>query len=445
MMPKWSRYNVSVQEDNGHALLFNTRTGALIRLSRARQIQTAKSIELYPDFLKFLLQQGFMVADDADEVQLVAAAHSAARSDDGVFSATIELTEMCNFRCLYCYQVHSPEYLTDQAFERVARYLARKMKGVRHLHVNWFGGEPLTRFGALRRFSQQLAGEARVTGCALSQFLTTNGYMLTPSTARELAELGIENVQITVDGDEEIHNRLRRHVSGQGTYSRVLSACANVVAAGMQLLMRINVNRWNARRIDGLLRDLAAKGITSANTVIHATRVVDHGNCSEAISSAVFTTREFAGEWISILEAIATYGFSLPSLAPIAYNCPFDLRQTVMIGRDGSIRHCSSSNGRIADLTETGEETNHTPLYYDVKERSPLHDSSCQECLYLPMCMGGCSYLQEIGQEKCIPERYVLPQLVLLTAGRAKNFQKGELGNGSSEEGTRTRNRVQLL
>ena len=28
-----------------------------------------------------------------------------------------------------------------------------------------------------------------------------------------------------------------------------------------------------------------------------------------------------------------------------------------MIGRDGTIRHCSSSTGCLAELTESGEET----------------------------------------------------------------------------------------
>jgi uncharacterized protein len=193
-----------------------------------------------------------------------------------------------------------------------------------------------------------------------------------------------------------------------------------VIDNNMELLLRINLNRLNFQQIDGLLSDLVSNGITPANTIIHVTRAVNHGNLNGAMSSAIFSTEEFAKAWISVLQKISMYGFNLPTLTPLAYNCPFDLKYTVMIGSDGSIRHCSSSDQRIADLTETGDEADRTDLYQIIKDRRPWEDLTCRECLYLPMCMGGCSYLQEIGEEKCMPERYVLPELILLSANQAK-------------------------
>jgi uncharacterized protein len=426
-MAKWSRYNSFVASDEGSALFFNARTGALIRLSpeRCRQIGEQPA-EIPQDFLDFLLQQGFLVGDNVDEIQLIANAHTEARNERRVFSATIELTEACNFRCVYCYQAHAPEDLEDRAAEKIIHYLSRKVEQVHHLHVNWFGGEPLIRFEMMTSISRRLAEAARICGCSFSQFVTTNGYFVTHLLAKKLAELGIENVQITLDGDEDSHDQLRVLASGRGTYKKVLTGCENVVSAGMELMVRINVNRWNADRIDYLLSDLVSRGISPANTVIHAVRAIDHGNCSEAISSMMFSNSEFAEEWVRILRVIAEYGFGLPTLAPRAYNCSFDLRQTVMIGRDGNIRHCSSSDGRLAELTDAGEERNTTPLYDVIKARTPLDDPECRECKYLPMCMGGCSYLQELGREKCNPERYVLPELVRLTARQAETVSKSD-------------------
>jgi len=296
------------------------------------------------------------------------------------------------------------------------------MKKVGHLHINWFGGEPLLQLKKLKHMSRQLKTEADNCGCAFSQFITTNGFMITRLVAKELSEIGIKNVQITLDGDKKSHDRLRVLASGAGTYKKVLSACKYVVESGMELLIRINVNKWNVNHINGLLLDLVSNGVSPTNAVIHATRAVNHGNSSDAMSTAFYSTKEFAKAWIEILETISKHGFNLPTLAPIAYNCPFDLEQTVMIGYDDSIRHCSSSDKIIADLTEAGDDTNHRNLYHVVKERTPLDDPQCRKCLYLPMCMGGCSYLEEIGEEKCMPEKYILPQLVLLTARQA-NFK----------------------
>lgn len=299
------------------------------------------------------------------------------------------------------------------------------MGSVRQLHVNWFGGEPLLRLATMALMSQTMAHEAQTHGCLFTQFLTTNGYLLTRPIATQLASLGISNVQVTLDGEQASHDQLRVLASGKGTYREVLAACEHVVSAGMDLMVRINLNRWNARRIDGLLADLVSRSISPANTVIHTVRAIDHGNCDPAVSSMMFTNAEFASEWIRILETIGEYGFGLPTLASRPYNCAFDLPQTVMIGRDGTIRHCSSSTGCLAELTESGEETGRTVLYGRVKSRTPLADAECRECSYLPMCMGGCSYLQELGKEKCNPERYVLPELVRLTACQAQS-RKGE-------------------
>ncbi len=420
-MAKWSRYNIFIQEDKSNGIYFNTRTGALIRLNPERQKQLKIPSKMPHDLLQFLLRQGFLVGDDIDELELIAYTHESARKNLDTFSATIELTEACNFKCLYCYQKHTQNHMQDQVCENVIRYLSKKIKKLRHLHINWFGGEPLIQLKGLKRMSQKLKNETNINGCSFSQHLTTNGYLITQSVAKELAVIGIKNVQITLDGDEVSHDRLRVHASGKGTYKKVLSACKYVVDANMELLVRINVNRWNVQHIDSLLSDLVSNGMSSTNTIIHATRTVNHGNCNDAVSSAIYNTKEFAETWINILEVISMYGFNLPSLAPTAYNCPFDLKQTIMIGSGGDIRHCSSSDESIADLTEAGDEAGHTNLYQTVKERRPLDDSCCKECLYLPMCMGGCSYLQELGEEKCIPERHILPKLVLLSASQANN------------------------
>lgn len=149
--------------------------------------------------------------------------------------------------------------------------------------------------------------------------------------------------------------------------------------------------------------------------------MVDHGNCAEPVANAIFGIREFAQEWIKVLEVVLRNGFNLPSLAPISYNCPFDLQQAVMIAADGTLMHCSSSSGRIAEIGDDGEEINRTPLYDVVKNRRPLDDDSCRACRYLPLCMGGCAYLEGLGQEKCIPERYVVPELISLAASQSHN------------------------
>src|ERR1039458_10502766 len=131
-MLTWSYYNTLVVTDNGGALFFNARTGALIRLSKERHAQTRESA-IPQDLRDFFLVQGFLVKDGTDELSEIQARHEASRESKEAFSATVELTEACNFRCVYCYQDHAPSHLSDEAAGRIVRYLSRKLEGVRHL------------------------------------------------------------------------------------------------------------------------------------------------------------------------------------------------------------------------------------------------------------------------------------------------------------------------
>ncbi len=430
-MAHWSQYNFFVPDQN-EAILFSARTGALIRLSSERRSQIETQQLLDDDFYSFLASLGFIVEDGVDEVALVQQTHEEARVHSDSFSATIELTEACNFRCQYCYQPHVARHLDDAASQRIVLFLSRKMGEMHHVHVNWFGGEPLLRMKMLDLVARQLSERAKQTGCRFTQFLTTNGFLLGKEIAHSLASLGIQNVQITLDGDESSHNKLRTLASGRGTYHKVLEACVNVVQAGMELMVRININKFNAGRAASLLDDLLVAGVTPRNAVIHAVRTINHGNCGSSMADACYTNGEFARKWVEILREISVRGFGLPTLDPIAYNCPFDLQQTVMIGHDGTIRHCSSSEGRLAELDEYGNERGRTPLFEKIKQRRPTDDHHCASCKYLPMCMGGCSYLREIGQEPCNPEKYVLGEMIALSArqGLSRNSLQKEVEHG---------------
>jgi radical SAM protein with 4Fe4S-binding SPASM domain len=418
-MATWSRYNFFVPQTDGSALLYNARLGELIRLDAERVRECDGQQDLDDNFFTFLLQRGFLVADDLDEVELVAKQHEVARADSSALSVTVELTEACNFRCVYCYQGHAKEHLQGDIEQRVLRYLGRKIAELRHLHINWFGGEPLTRLPTLRRLSAELRGQAEAHGCRLTQFLTTNGYLITAAVAADLKALGISNVQITLDGAGDFHDRSRPLASGRGTYQRVLEACRHVVDADIELMVRINLNRINANSVNDLLGDLVAHGVTPDKAIIHIVRAIDHGNLDESASSICFKNAEFARKWGELLGYVSAHGFGTPTIAPIAYNCPFDLEQAVMIGRDGSLRHCSSTDHEIARLDAEGQEVDLNPTYDRVKNRRPTDDPHCRDCRYLPLCMGGCSYLRERGQEACNPERYILPRLVELYASQA--------------------------
>ena len=46
-------------------------------------------------------------------------------------------------------------------------------------------------------------------GCKITSDITTNGYLLNEQNIREMKQLNVKSIQITIDGDRESHNKRR--------------------------------------------------------------------------------------------------------------------------------------------------------------------------------------------------------------------------------------------
>ncbi len=123
----------------------------------------------------------------------------------------LSVTDRCNIRCIYCMPEegvplvsHSDILSVDETIRLCG--IIMKAAGVRKVRIT--GGEPLVRKGLLdivRGVSDLHPGEL---------VLTTNGLLLR-SMAKQLAEVGIERVNISLDSlrDDRIKRISRRDVS----------------------------------------------------------------------------------------------------------------------------------------------------------------------------------------------------------------------------------------
>ncbi|MEY2503677.1 MAG: uncharacterized protein QOI07_4014, partial [Verrucomicrobiota bacterium] len=163
-MYQWSRYNFLIAETDNSSLLYNSRTGAVMRLSKDRSIQIANDAELDDDIFSVLYREEFILDEGVDEVRLVEEFNERARDDRSKLSITVELTEACNFRCSYCYQGHKKENIHSDIEHGIINLIAERATDLKTVQLNWFGGEPLLRLKDIRRIS-----------AAVGRFLAENG------------------------------------------------------------------------------------------------------------------------------------------------------------------------------------------------------------------------------------------------------------------------------
>lgn len=186
------------------------------------------------------------------------------------YSLTVLTATTCNLGCAYCFQNIEPDptggprppriagsLLHRDTARRVLDFVAGKMAeaGLSELDVHLFGGEPLLNPDGCRDVLELAADRGMV-----SAQMTTNGTLLTPGLAVELAELGLGTVQITFDGNRADHDLTRVRRSGGGTFDDILR---NVAAAGaatdIRWNFRINVSRHNRDGLGEMVEQIAAQ------------------------------------------------------------------------------------------------------------------------------------------------------------------------------------------
>ncbi len=131
-------------------------------------------------------------------------------------------TNRCNLNCLHCHQDSSPtcsdpELTTAQAFKVIDNMSAA---GVAILTFS--GGEPL-----LRKDIYEVIRRANDSGMLCT--IASNGTLITPKVAKELAKAGIKRVEIGLDGAKaETHDFLRNRPGSFKATIEGIRSCAKV-------------------------------------------------------------------------------------------------------------------------------------------------------------------------------------------------------------------------
>lgn len=153
------------------------------------------------------------------------------------------MTQRCNLKCVHCYahaiepSKHKDPISTAQAKEIIddlAQFGAPVML--------FSGGEPLVREDLV-----ELAKYATTKG--MRAVISTNGTLITKAKARELKEVGLSYVGISLDGSEAVHDQFR---AVPGAYKMALKGVENCQAEGLKVGLRFTINKRNVHEVPHL-------------------------------------------------------------------------------------------------------------------------------------------------------------------------------------------------
>jgi radical SAM protein with 4Fe4S-binding SPASM domain len=160
-------------------------------------------------------------------------------------------TPRCNLRCLHCYSSSRPNQYGDELTTERAKQLLSELVEANSPVILFSGGEAF-----LRKDLFELLAEAKRVG--LRTVLSSNGTLIDSKAAGQLAGVGINYVGISVDGDEQFHDKFRQ---AKGCFKAAMAGIENCKKAGIKTGLRFTITKANADQIPVVFDIAASAGI----------------------------------------------------------------------------------------------------------------------------------------------------------------------------------------
>ncbi|MBQ3331014.1 MAG: thioether cross-link-forming SCIFF peptide maturase [Ruminococcus sp.] len=138
----------------------------------------------------------------------------------------LHVAHTCNLNCEYCFasqgKYHGDRALMSFAVAKQAiDFLIEHSGSRKNLEVDFFGGEPLMNFDVVKEIVAYCRSIEKEKGKNFRFTLTTNGVLLDDEVI-DFANKECHNVVLSLDGRKEVHDRLRKTVSGGGSYDIIV-------------------------------------------------------------------------------------------------------------------------------------------------------------------------------------------------------------------------------
>ncbi|EDN72509.1 heme d1 biosynthesis protein [Beggiatoa sp. SS] len=305
------------------------------------------------------------------------------------------ITERCNLRCAHCYQ---DNYARDElSFENLLTILVQyktllatlsERRGKRlSAHITVTGGEPFARRDFLDLL-EIFAAHRKLFSFAI----LTNGTFIDAQMALRLRQLAPRFVQVSIEGTETTHDRIR----GKGNFAQTVAAIKQLRRERIRTLISFTAHRQNFREFPAV----AQLGQQLNVNRVWADRLIPWGSGAQ-LREQVMTPAEtqtffelmktardkrvwFNGTDIAMHRALQ---FMVGDGQP--YHCTAgDTLLTVQ--PNGDLYPCRRMPIRVGNLLETPllELYDNSTLLRQLRHPAQISEG-CQDCFYAKLCRGG--------------------------------------------------------
>jgi uncharacterized protein len=322
----------------------------------------------------------------------------------------LNVTNQCNLSCGYCYEYSEdkiainkdkPKYMSDTVAQAAIDTLFRESGNRPKLHVTFFGGESLLNFPLMQSAVAYTDAKAAEEGRKVEYSLTTNATLLTEEIADFLAAHRF-GVTVSIDGDKELHDRMRVFHNGRGSYEtiapriKMLLARHKTSSIGARVTLSSGVR--HVRRIyDHLTQEFGFDGVGFSPATANPDRLYHIG--SEKMDDVLEQFTDLAWEYRDYALRGGQHHFTnvsdtikeLHSGVSKAYTCGAGLGM-LGVGTSGDIGAChrfvDAPVAQMGNVVDGG--VNHEARREFLDQHHIGARPDCHTCWVRPVCAGGC-------------------------------------------------------
>lgn len=160
--------------------------------------------------------------DEANRSRLA----GSALSDGADFAVNVNLTNVCNLACTYCFAEGGDygritEAMGEHSIAWIFDFIKNNAAPEQRVRFEFFGGEPLANFGVIQKICERARGITERDGTEFVHRISTN-LTLMPQGIEDLFRAYRFIVSVSIDGGREVQDANRPSKNGKGSYDRII-------------------------------------------------------------------------------------------------------------------------------------------------------------------------------------------------------------------------------
>lgn len=407
---KLSRFNI-YEIWEGHDFVTNTLTGAIILLEKMKMESLRMQEFCVFDSMEFdtFLDNGIIVNKELDEIGLLRNTYNFCKYHSNEATITIAPTLECNFSCSYCYETRENGRMSENTILSTISFIKSMVieRGITCLNIVWYGGEPLLYPRVVQIISSQIITFCNEHCVKYKSSMITNGYLITPSIIELLIRSEISTVQITLDGDQTTHDCRRKLKNGGSTFNKIVSGIRRLAENKIFVVIRVNIDKTNTNAYQEVLELFPATEYISCYPAIVTVEEVQ----SIQQKTACFVHEEYEDFYNNLVRTSSSLDSWDSFLCGSSVcNCAAESYNSFVIDYKGNLFKCLNDIGKVQYAMGSVFEPHDSLCISAAKYlgRDPFTEETCLECVYIPLCYGGCVWeYQAKGNHACRAAKYI--------------------------------------